>query len=83
MSSPRSLRATTPVVSATARGYRQGENPARWRGHLDQLLPAKISKVKHRAALPYDEMPAFIAALRTQDGVSARVPYPHGVRRSR
>ena len=59
---------------ATAHGYRQGENPARWRGHLDQLLPAraKISKVKHHAALPYDEMPAFMAALRTQDGVAAR-----------
>ena len=59
---------------ASARGYRQGENPARWRGHLDKLLPAraKVRKVKHHAALPYAELPEFMAALRTQDGVSAR-----------
>jgi integrase len=58
---------------AKARGYREGENPARWRGHLDHLLPArtKVQKVKHHAALPYDEIPAFIAALREQEGVSA------------
>jgi integrase len=59
---------------ATARGYRQGENPARWRGHLDKLLPAraKVSKVKHHAALPYSEMPEFMVALCGQEGVSAR-----------
>jgi integrase len=59
---------------AGARGYRQGENPARWRGHLDKLSPAraKMRKVKHRAALPYDELPEFMAALRAQEGVSAR-----------
>lgn len=59
---------------ATVRGYRQGDNPARWRGHLDKLLPArtKVSKVKHHAALPYRELPKFMAALRGQDGVSAR-----------
>ncbi len=59
---------------ATARGYREGENPARWRGHLDKLLPAraKLRKVKHHAALPYDELPEFMATLRTHDGVSAR-----------
>jgi integrase len=59
---------------AAARGYRQGENPARWRGHLDKLLPAraKVRKVKHHAALPYDELPEFITALRAQEGVSAR-----------
>ena len=59
---------------ATVRGYRQGDNPARWRGHLDKLLPAPamVRKVKHHAALPYDELPEFMAALRTQDGVSAR-----------
>jgi Arm DNA-binding domain len=53
---------------AAARGYRQGENPARWRGHLDKLLPAraKVRKVKHHAALPYDELPEFITALRAQ-----------------
>src|ERR1700686_1031811 len=59
---------------ATARGHRQGENPARWRGHLDKLLPArsKIRKVKHHAALPYAELPGFMATLREQEGISAR-----------
>jgi integrase len=59
---------------ATARGYRQGDNPARWRGHLDKLLPArgKVRKVEHHAALPYDELPEFMMALRAQAGVSAR-----------
>jgi integrase len=59
---------------AKVRGYREGENPARWRGHLDKLLPAwqKIRKVEHHAALPYTELPAFLIALRAQEGVSAR-----------
>ena len=59
---------------ATARGYRKGENPARWRGHLDNLLPAraKVQKVKHHPALPYTEIPAFMIALRASDGDSAR-----------
>jgi integrase len=59
---------------ATARGYRQGENPARWRGHLENLLPsrAKVRQVEHHAALPYDEIGAFILALREQNGVAAR-----------
>ena len=58
----------------TARGYRTGENPARWRGHLDKLLPArsKVRKVKHHSALPYTELPGFLAALREQPGTSAR-----------
>ena len=43
---------------ASARGYRKGENPARWRGHLDKLLPrrSKVQKVQHHSALPYDEI---------------------------
>jgi integrase len=59
---------------AKARGYRQGENPARWRGHLENLLPkkSKISRVAHHAALPYPELPEFMAELRQQDGVSSR-----------
>jgi integrase len=59
---------------AKARGYRDGENPARWRGHLDKLLPAsgKVRKVEHHAALPYAELPAFMTALRAQEGISAR-----------
>jgi integrase len=59
---------------ATARGYRKGENPARWRGHLDKLLPprGKVRKVEHHPALPYGDMGKFIAALHKQDGVGAR-----------
>jgi integrase len=59
---------------AKARGYRAGENPARWKGHLDQLLPArsKVRKVKHHAALPFDQIPAFMTALRAQEGSGAR-----------
>ena len=59
---------------AKVRGLRQGENPARWRGHLDHLLPArsKVRRVKHHAALSYAELPDFIAKLRAQEGVAAR-----------
>lgn len=59
---------------AKVRGYREGENPAQWRGHLDHLLPAKgkVRKVVHHAALPYPEVPAFMKALREQAGFSAR-----------
>jgi integrase len=59
---------------ATARGYRTGENPARWRGHLETLLPQKdkVRRVKHHAALAYAELPAFTENLRQQDGIAAR-----------
>ncbi|WP_298725767.1 site-specific integrase [uncultured Ferrovibrio sp.] len=59
---------------ASARGYRNGDNPARWRGHLDKLLPSrsKIRKVVHHAALPYDELGAFMRDLRSRDSVAAR-----------
>lgn len=59
---------------AKVRGYREGENPARWKGHLDKLLPArgKVRKVEHHAALPYSEIGAFIAVLRQQEGTAAR-----------
>jgi integrase len=59
---------------AKVSGFRQGENPARWKGHLDQLLPkkSKISRVRHHPALPYPEVPAFMAELRTREGQSAR-----------
>ncbi len=59
---------------ATVRGYRSGENPARWRGHLAKLLaaPNKVRKVKHHPALPYDELPAFMAKLRKQEGIAAQ-----------
>jgi integrase len=59
---------------ATARGYRQGENPARWRGHLENLLPkkTKVRQVEHHAALPYAELPSFMTNLREQEGIAAR-----------
>jgi integrase len=57
---------------ATARGYRQGENPARWRGHLQNLLPApaRLQKVRHHAALTYEEIGAFLADVRKRHGVA-------------
>lgn len=59
---------------AKARGYRAGENPARWKGHLNQLLPAlsKKHRVKHHVAMPFPEVGAFVAKLRGLSGVSAR-----------
>jgi integrase len=58
---------------AGARGYRQGDNPARWRGHLAQILPArsKVQRVRHQPAMPYNEVPAFISSLRQQGGTAA------------
>jgi integrase len=59
---------------AAARGYRVGENPARWRGHLENLLAkrSKVHRVKHHAALPFVEIAAFITELRHQQGAAAR-----------
>lgn len=58
---------------SAVRGHRAGENPARWRGHLDKLLPArsKVRAVQHHAAMPYVEVPAFLARLRALDALSA------------
>lgn len=59
--------------AAKARGHRSGENPARWRGHLDQLLPKRqrLSRGHHKA-LPYEALPAFMADLLDRDAVAAR-----------
>ena len=56
------------------RGYRDGDNPARWRGHLANLLarPAKKVQGEHYNALPYAALPAFMAELRAKDGMPAR-----------
>lgn len=58
---------------AKVQGYRTGDNPAAWRGHLDKLLaaPKKVAKVSHHAALPWQEIGAFMAALRAQNGMAA------------
>ena len=59
---------------AKARGYRDGENPARWRGHLDKLLPnrRKVRSVRNHPAMPYSDLPVFMAELRSRQSVSAR-----------
>lgn len=59
---------------ATVSGYREGENPARWKGNLDVTLPApqKIRKVQHHRALPWKDVPAFMADLRGREGMGAR-----------
>jgi len=59
---------------AKVSGFRNGENPARWRGHLDHLLPApsKVRRVRHHPALPYVDIPEFMEALRARNGISAR-----------
>jgi integrase len=59
---------------ATARGYRTDSNPARWKGHLDMLLPTpgKITKIDHHRALPYAALPSFMKTLAAQDGMGAR-----------
>jgi integrase len=58
---------------AKVRGLRAGENPARWRGHLEALLPAraKVRAVRHHPALPFREIAAFVAALRQREGLAA------------
>lgn len=60
--------------AARAKGFRAGENPARWRGHLDNLLPRrqKLTARGHMAALPFDAVPTFIGRLREREAVAAR-----------
>jgi integrase len=59
--------------AAKAQGLRTGENPARWRGHLDQLLPKRQRLARgHHAAMPYADLPAFMATLRACEGTAAR-----------
>jgi len=57
---------------ATVQGLRQGENPARWKNHLDQSLArrSKVARVKPRAALPYSDVAGFVAQLKTMDGLA-------------
>ena len=59
---------------ATVRGFRSGDNPARWRGHLQELFAAKskIRPVNHHAALPYTDTPSFMADLRERNSLSAQ-----------
>lgn len=58
---------------AKAHGHRSGENPARWRGHLDQILPKRRGLTRgHHAAMPYDEVPLFMLRLRALRAPAAR-----------
>jgi integrase len=60
---------------ATARRWRPAvDNPARWRGHLSHMLPPrrKLARVEHHAALPWQDVPAFMAKLRAQSATAAR-----------
>jgi integrase len=56
------------------RGFRQGPNPAQWKGNLAHILPARarVRKVAHHAALPFDDTPSFLDALRGRKGMAAR-----------
>lgn len=67
-------RIETVLNYATSRGLRSGENPARWKGHLDNSLPerAKIAPVVHHTALPVGEVGAFMVTLRDLSGMSAK-----------
>ena len=59
---------------ATVSGYRSGENPARWKGNLDVILPqpGKLKRVQHHRALPWADAPGFMESLRKRDGIAAR-----------
>jgi len=57
---------------ATVREFRHGDNPARWKGHLSELFPAKTAPVEHYAAVPISEMPAFVADLRQRNSLPAK-----------
>lgn len=59
---------------ATVRGLRRGDNPARWRGHLDQLLPlpSKVAQIEHHAAIPFAEAAAFLQRLIQMPGMGAQ-----------
>lgn len=59
---------------AAAKGWRAGENPARWKGHLRNLLPARavLSRKVHHAAEPWATVAGFVASLREQGGTAAR-----------
>jgi len=61
------------ISAAKARGEFKGENPATWKGHLDNLLPktSKVRKVENHAALPYADLPAFMMDLRQREGIAA------------
>jgi len=67
-------RIETVLDASKAKGYFAGENPARWRGHLDKLLPKRQKLARgHHAALPFAQVPKFMAALHENESVAARM----------
>lgn len=65
-------RIETVLDAAKARDFRQGENPARWRGHIAQILPKRTRLSRgHHKAMPYEALPAFVASLRTRQATAA------------
>lgn len=56
---------------AKAKGWRDGENPARWRGHLSNILPKPDNKKTNHPALPYDDVPAFLIDLQEREALAA------------
>ena len=65
-------RIETILDAAKARGYREGENPARWRGHIAQILPARARLTRgHHKAMPYESIPEFLAALQQREAIAA------------
>lgn len=65
-------RMETILDAAKARGYREGENPARWRGHIAQILPARSRLTRgHHKAMPYEAIPPFVGALHNREAVAA------------
>lgn len=67
-------RIETVLDWAKVMGYRSGDNPAIWKGHLDKILPArsKVKKVVHHPAMPYKEIPEFFTQTKIRDGDSIR-----------
>lgn len=59
---------------ASVRGHRSGENPARWKGHLENVLPARsqVQRTQHYPALPFADLPSFMVDLRKREGIAAR-----------
>jgi integrase len=66
-------RVEAVLAWAQVHGHRDTDNPARWRGHLDKILPkpSKVAKVVHHPAMPYADLPAFMVALREREGIAA------------
>ena len=67
------MRLEAVIDYAKAKGWREGENPARWRGHLSNILPPRLKLTKgHHPAMPYKDVPAFVERLHSSEALAAR-----------